>query len=243
MYSVYPTQSNVPTHQAKEPDNFVPLDILQIAQRAEVNLRAATETVIAQAKKDKLITDKTDIKVNTEVVADVGADGNKILNYKVNYKYATFEGKEDFPAGGYDIKKSNAAMSLLKIVKQTLEGDDFVQYLTSGSRVKITIIGSADASPIRGKISYDGRYGNFEDEPYYQDGAFKAMTVTLSSGITSNEQLAYIRTAAVKDWLSTNVATLQQTRNDFMSKIEVSKEKGNEFRREEIQFTIMDAFK
>jgi hypothetical protein len=224
-------------------DDFVPLDILQIAQQAESNLRAATEAVIEQSRMENLLTDKTDIQVGTEVLADVDAEGNKILNYMVKYKYVTFEGEEDFPPGGYDLNQSNAALSLLKIIKQTLEGEDFAQYLDAGNRVKINIIGSADASPVRGKIAYDGRYGNFELEPYYQNGGLNNLTVTKETGITSNAQLAYIRTASVKDWLSNNISTLQQTRNDYQSQIEVSEEKGSEFRRVEIQFTIIDAFK
>jgi hypothetical protein len=227
----------------EEPDDFVPLDILQIASQAESNLRAATEAVIAQSKLDNLITDKTEIQVATEVLPDVDVDGNKILNYKVNYKYATFEGKEDFPPGSYELNKSNAAMSLLKIIKITLEGEDFVQYLAAGNRVKIKIIGSADGASIRGKIAYDGRYGDFEREPYYQNEELNSMTLTKATGITTNEQLAYARTASVRDWLSNNVSTLKDTYNDYQSQIEVSEEQGSEFRRVEIQFTIIDAFK
>ncbi|GHT50802.1 hypothetical protein AGMMS49982_06820 [Bacteroidia bacterium] len=226
-----------------EEDNFVPLAIVQIANEAEDHLKAAAEEVIKRNKASKLITDKTEIRVGTEVMADVDAEGNKILNYQVNYKYVVFANGEDYPPGGYNVKKSNAAMSLMTIVKQTLESEDFVKHLSAGKRVKIAIIGSADGSPIRGKIAYDGSYGNFEREPYYHNGKLNNITITKASGITTNPQLAYIRTASVRDWLSDNITTLQKTRNDYQSHIEVAEEKGGEFRKVEVQFTIIDAFK
>ncbi|GHT50807.1 hypothetical protein AGMMS49982_06840 [Bacteroidia bacterium] len=224
-------------------EEVVPLDILQIAHEAEANLKAARDAVMEEKKLAKLITDKTEVAVNTEVLADVDAEGNKILNYQVKYNYITFANGEDYPPGGYDVLKSNAAMSLMTIVKQTLEGADFAKYFEAGKRVKIAIVGSADGSPIRGKIAYDARYGNFEREPYYQNGELNSMTVTKATGITSNPQLAYIRTISVKDWISKNVTTLQQTRNDYQSHIEVAEEKGGAFRKVEVQFTIIDAFK
>ncbi|GHT38322.1 hypothetical protein AGMMS49965_01310 [Bacteroidia bacterium] len=226
----------------EEPD-FVPLDILQIASQEEENLKAITADVIKKSKAAGLITDNTDIQVGTSVLTDVDAEGNKILNYQLNYNYIVFANGEDYPPGGYDVTKSNAAMSLMSIVKQTLEGDDFTKYFETGTRVKIAIVGSADASPIRGKIAYDGRYGDFEREPYYQNGELNSMTLTKATGITSNPQLAYIRTASVQDWMSKNITTLRKTRNDYQSHIEVAEEEGGEFRRVEVQFTIIDAFK
>ena len=142
--------------------NFVPLEIMQQATREEVQLKEIKEQVVEEKKQDKLITDNTQINVKTEVVPGVNADGKKILNYKVGYQYEVinkeFSAKEDFPSGGYNIEKSNAAMSLMKIIKNAFEGD-FSKYLAEGKQVKVIITGSADASPIRGRIAYDGRYG------------------------------------------------------------------------------------
>jgi hypothetical protein len=226
--------------------NFVPLEILQIASQEAINLETVTETVIEENKQEKLITDNTQINVGTEVVADVDAEGNKILNYLVSYKYEVinkdFSKTEDFPPGSYDIKKSNAAMSLMKIIKNSFEEGDFAKYLKAGKRVKITITGSADGSPIRGKIAYDGRYGNFEAEPYYQNNELNNITVTRATGITENTQLAFIRAVGVKDYLSSQIAPLQNTQNNFLYNVDVAEERGGEYRRINIQFTIIDAF-
>lgn len=226
-------------------ENFVPLEIIQQASREEVQLQEIKQAVVEEKKQEQLITENTQIDVNTEVVPDVDANGNKIYNYKVSYQYEVinkaFSAKEDFPSGGYDITRSNAAMSLMKIIKDAFEGD-FSKYLSEGKQVKIIITGSADASPIRGRIAYRGQYGEFVDEPYYKDGNLDNITVTKASGITTNEQLALLRAAGVMDYVEKNVTTLQNTTNQYEFHVEVAKERGGEFRKINVQFVIVDAF-
>ena len=226
-------------------ENFVPLEVMQLASREEVQLKEIKEAVVEEKKQDKLITENTQIDVRTEVVPGVDADGNRILNYKVGYQYEVinkeFSAKEDFPSGGYDIERSNAAMSLMKIVKEAFEGD-FAKYLSEGKQVKVIITGSADASPIRGRIAYRGQYGEFVDEPYYKDGNLDNITVTKASGITTNEQLALLRAAGVKNYIEANVSTLRNTQNEYEYHVEVAKERGGEFRKINVEFLIMDAF-
>lgn len=226
-------------------ENFVPLEVMQQASREEIQLKEIKEAVIEEKKQDKLITENTQIDVKTEVVPGVDADGNKILNYKVGYQYEVinkeFSAKEDFPSGGYNIERSNAAMSLMKIIKNAFEGD-FSKYLSEGKQVKIIITGSADASPIRGRIAYNGQYGEFTDEPYYKDGNLDNITVTKAAGITSNEQLALMRAAGVKNYIEKNVTTLDNTKNEYEYHVEVAKERGGEFRKINVEFVIMDAF-
>ena len=102
----------------------------------------------------------------------------------------------------------------MKIIKNAFEGD-FAKYLAEGKQVKVVITGSADASPIRGRIAYNGQYGEFTNEPYYKDGNLDNITVTKASGITSNEQLALMRAAGVKDYIAKNVTTLATTQNEY----------------------------
>lgn len=232
--------------QAMENDeNYVPLEVMQQAATEEIQLKEIKEQVIEEKKQDKLITENTQIDVKTEVVPGVDADGKKILNYKVGYQYEVinkaFSAKEDFPSGGYNIERSNAAMSLMKIIKNAFEGD-FSKYLAEGKQVKIIITGSADASPIRGRIAYNGQYGEYVDEPYYKDGNLDNITVTKASGITSNEQLALMRAAGVKNYIENNVTTLENTKNEYEYHVEVAKERGGEFRKINVEFLIMDAF-
>ena len=226
-------------------ENFVPLEIMQQATREEAQLAEIKEQVIEEKKQDKLITDNTQINVKTEVIPGVDANGKKILNYKVGYQYEVinkeFSAKEDFPSGGYNIERSNAAMSLMKIIKNAFEGD-FAKYLSEGKQVKVIITGSADAAPIRGRLAYDGRYGEVVDEPYYKDGNLDNITVTKAGGITQNEQLALMRAAGVKTYIEKNVTTLGNTKNEYEYHVEVAKERGGEFRKINVEFVIMDAF-
>ena len=226
-------------------ENLVPLEIMQQATREEAQLAEIKERVIEEKKQDKLITDNTQINVKTEVIPGVDANGKKILNYKVGYQYEVinkeFSAKEDFPSGGYNIERSNAAMSLMKIIKNAFEGD-FAKYLSEGKQVKVIITGSADAAPIRGRLAYDGRYGEFVDEPYYKDGNLDNITVTKAGGITQNEQLALMRAAGVKTYIERNVTTLGNTKNEYEYHVEVAKERGGEFRKINVEFVIMDAF-
>lgn len=226
-------------------ENFVPLEIMQQATREEAQLAEIKEQVIEEKKQDKLITDNTQINVKTEVIPGVDANGKKILNYKVGYQYEVinkeFSAKEDFPSGGYNIERSNAAMSLMKIIKNAFEGD-FAKYLSEGKQVKVIITGSADAAPIRGRLAYDGRYGEFVDEPYYKDGNLDNITVTKAGGIAQNEQLALMRAAGVKTYIEKNVTTLGNTKNEYEYHVEVAKERGGEFRKINVEFVIMDAF-
>ena len=226
-------------------ENFVPLEIMQQATREEAQLAEIKEQVIEEKKQDKLITDNTQINVKTEEIPGVDANGKKILNYKVGYQYEVinkeFSAKEDFPSGGYNIERSNAAMSLMKIIKNAFEGD-FAKYLSEGKQVKVIITGSADAAPIRGRLAYDGRYGEFVDEPYYKDGNLDNITVTKAGGITQNEQLALMRAAGVKTYIEKNVTTLGNTKNEYEYHVEVAKERGGEFRKINVEFVIMDAF-
>ena len=226
-------------------ENFVPLEIMQQATREEAQLAEIKEQVIEEKKQDKLITDNTQINVKTEVIPGVDANGKKILNYKVGYQYEVinkeFSAKEDFPSGGYNIERSNAAMSLMKIIKNAFEGD-FAKYLSEGKQVKVIITGSADAAPIRGRLAYDGRYGEFVDEPYYKDGNLDNITVTKAGGITQNEQLALMRAAGVKTYIEKNVTTLGNTKNEYEYHVEVAKERGGEVRKINGEVVIMDAF-
>lgn len=225
--------------------DFVPLEIMQQASQEEVKLQAIKEQVVEENKEESLISDHTEINVKTEVIPDVNADGQKILNYKIGYQYEVinkeYSAKDDFPAGQFITEKSNAAMSLMAIIKQAFEGD-FAKYLNEGKQVKIIITGSADASRILNTKPYDERYGRFVDEPYYKDGNLDNITVTKESGISTNEQLALMRAAGVHNYIINNIETLKNTNNSYEYHVEVSKEKGSEFRRINVEFVIVDAF-
>ncbi len=225
-------------------DNIVSIELVQQQMMEEIKLEELKEQVMQEAKKDNIISDHTQIAVNSEVIPEYDANGKKIMNYNVNFTYQVdpeFSAQEDFAPGKYRAEQSGAASSMLNIVKNAFEGD-FSNYVKSGKRLNVKISGTADASPIRNTIAYDGAYGDIENEPIYQDNKMSAITVTQKDGIKSNEQLAFLRAYGVKEYLENNVAGLNEMDTRYTYNIGVSEGKGSEFRRITVEFTFVDAF-
>jgi hypothetical protein len=228
----------------RDDEGFVPLEYIQQASMEEVILKEIKEKVVEAALEQNVITDHTQIAVNARVVNDYDADGKQIYNYEVSYKYDVeeeFSPRDDFPSGRYQVEQSAAAMSMLAIVKESLEGS-LNQYLRPGKKLKVQITGSADASPVRRVIPYQGVYGDYVNEPIYQDGELTAITVTKEGGITKNEQLAFLRALGVKNYIEKNVTNIDKMQTDFTENIEVSQNRGSAFRRISVVFTFVDAF-
>ena len=137
--------------------------------------------------------------------------------------------------------ESGAASSMLKIVKEAFEGD-FAQYVKDGKKLKVVISGTADATPIIRTIPYNGVYGDFVDEPIYENGDLTAITVTQADGVKENRQLAFLRAEGVKDYLKTNVGNLDKMDADYTIRVDVTEGKGSEFRRITANFMFVDVF-
>lgn len=225
-------------------DNFVPIELVQQSSMEDFKLQGIMDDIVKDAKERSQISDHTHIKVGTSVETDTDADGKKINNYKINFNYTVEESysiKDDFAAGKYKIEQSNAALSMLKIVTQAFQ-QDFAQYLKPGKKIIVKVTGSADALKINGTIPYDGSYGNFEGEPYYLDGGLNAMTLDSHTGVKSNEQLAFLRAVAVKDYVDKNVTGLDSMQTDCQYHIEVADKAGSQYRRINLEFIFIDAF-
>lgn len=165
------------------------------------------------------------------------------MNYKIDYSYTVdeeFSAKEDFKPGKYITEESPAALSMASIMQQAFK-ERFSQYIKEGKKLEIKISGVADASPIRGKIAYDGHYGEFTNEPVYKDGNLSNITVTKKSGITANEQLAFLRAAGVKSYIEKNIPELSKMSTDYEFHIDVSEKAGSEYRRISVEVLFIDA--
>ncbi|MCH5238882.1 MAG: WD40 repeat domain-containing protein [Muribaculaceae bacterium] len=222
----------------------ISIELLQQQQMEEMKLQELREQVVEEAKQQDVISDHTNISVNSKVVPDYDANGNKILNYEVNFTYEVepeFSAQEDFKPGKYHVDESGAASAMLKIVKQAFEGD-MNQYLKEGKKLKINLVGTADATPIVNGIAYDGAYGEIEDEPVYLNDQLTTLSVTKKGGIKENPQLALVRALGVQDFLEKNVEGLDKMNKDYRYDVKVSEGKGSEFRRITATFTFVDAF-
>ncbi len=225
--------------------SFVPMEVIQLANVEAAKLETMKEEVVEEAKTQSLLTDHTHITVNTEVEQDVDADGNKILNYNVSYMYQVeeeFSARDDFKAGKYVATESNAAVQMLNIIDNSIKGD-FAKYMGDSKKLVVSITGSADATPIIGKLRYNSEYGDIENQLAAQDGELTNMTITKAAGIKSNEQLALIRAIGVSDYLAKTTFANANMPIEYKYNVEVSKEKGSEFRRIKVALKFVDTFK
>lgn len=241
---VYDNVDRVPMTFLEGDDNVVSIEIIQQQQIEEMKLQEIKEKVVAEARHDNVISNHTDISIDSQVVPDYDANGNKILNYVVKVSYTVdpeFSAIEDFGPGKYHIEESGAASSMANIVTQAFEGD-LAQYLKNGKRLRVKLSGSADSTPIVRGIPYDGSYGDFEDEPVWQNGQLAPLTVTRKSGISTNEQLAFLRAQGVKDYLEKNVEAIREMNRTYDTYVDVATDKGSHLRRISAEFTFVDAF-
>lgn len=226
-------------------DNFVPLEIIQQSNAEEMRLQEIKQGIIDLAKRNKKITDNTEISVSATAENAFDADGKRITNYNISFAYKIEQqhsAKEDFASGRYRIEESAAALSMLNIVQEAFT-KDMASYIVPGKQLKITITGMADASPVNKAIAYDGCYGEFVDEPVYKDGSLTAMTVGKAEGITSNEQLAFMRAVGVKQYISDHIEDLKKMQCDYSYNIDLAKKTGGQYRRISVVFTFIDAFR
>lgn len=222
----------------------IALELLQQQQMEEMRLNQLREAVVEEAKSRDVISDHTNITVNSKVVPDYDANGNKIMNYVVDFTYQVepeFSAQEDFKPGKYHVEESGAASAMLAIVKQAFEGD-MSQYLKDGKKLKVNLLGTADAMPIVNGIAYDGSYGEIDDEPVYLNDQLTTLTVTKKSGIKENPQLAFVRALGVKDFLENNVEGFDKMNKDYRYDVKVSEDQGSQYRRITATFTFVDAF-
>lgn len=229
----------------KVDDHLPPIVIRELVAKEEERLKLIADEIVLGARSTGVISDHTHIKVDTSTEESFDADhGGVVWNYNIDFSYEVeqeYTAHDDFAAGHYQTKESAAAMSMLAIVQRVFE-DEFAKYIQAGKQVVITLSGSADALPIRRKIPYNGCYGNFEGYPCYIDDALSHVSVTKSSGITENEQLAFLRAEGVKDWLQTNVPQFNEMNLTWRTNVEVNKGTGSEFRRIGVRFQFIDAF-
>lgn len=228
----------------KSDDSFIPLSLVQQSNMDEIKLQEIKENIMNMAKQQKTISDHTKISVDAGIASEVDASGKKIMNYNINFSYEVEQGysaQEDFGPGKYLTDQSGAAISMLAIMKTAFE-KYFAQYVQAGKKLRVKITGMADASPINGKIAYNGVYGEFTDEPVYKDNDLSNITVTKENGVTQNDQLAFLRAVGVKEYLLQNIPAFSKMDSDYNYYIEVTKEKGSEYRRIGVAFTFVEAF-
>ena len=187
-----------------------------------------------------------------KVALETADDGTQEMNLKMEFTYETTPAEtmnlvynkntDDYPAGMYLPTQSKACKATLSFIKEQLSGE-MKKYFTPETKVTIKITGETDGSAIRGKIPYKGEYGDFENQLVYLNHAINDISVTKKMGITSNAQLGFLRTQGVKSFLETYIDELQITQNAYQIYVVERAEKGSQYRRISVEFTIHNAYK
>lgn len=178
---------------------------------------------------------------NVKVMVTTGVQHPDLV---VSVAYETVvvtESADDYALGKYTIENSNACMLMCNFLKNKME-NELAEYLKEGAKVDVRITGATDGTPIRSKIAYKGEYGDFTDKDIILNGNPCKMTVTQKTGITTNGQLAFLRTQGVEHFLKTEVEPLKHTDNTFQEFAVENKEKGGGYRRVSVEMTIHGAF-
>lgn len=225
-------------------DNFVPFEQMQTSQMEELKLQGIRDNILQQARKKNVISNHTNIDVNTRVKSNVDANGKKQTDFEVQVSYTVdqaYSAKEDFPSGEYRLQKSPAAQAMLDVVREALEGD-LARYVTAGKQVNITVTGMADVTPFSRTVAYDGSNGEYEREPVKKNNVLTNITVNKGTGISDNDQLAFLRAMGVKEYIIKNIPSLSNMRTSYDAEIDVSDKAGSQYRRIGVKFVFVNAF-
>ncbi len=230
-------------------------NILERLQAAEAERRLLLmqqlEAYNQSLKPSNRVGDGIKMGVQPNVVLQKSPEGRDELNLELEFSYQTKSPEElqftvskntdDYPAGAYLPTQSKACKTTLTFIKNKVD-NELAEYFTKGTDVTITITGVTDGTAIRSAIPYKGEYGDIENRMIYLNNDIDEVTVTKKGGITSNAQLAFLRTQGVQKYLETYVDNLQKTNNRYQIYAVEHQEKGAQFRKISVKFTIHKAF-
>ena len=223
-------------------DSFVSLELIMKTNREDVMLKSIKDRIVEEAMANNLISEHTNINVDTRIIPTFDANGRSINNYRVAFDYAVDAGyseNEDFPSGKYMVESSNAALSLIRIIKQAFE-TELSSYIKPSKKLVLEFTGSADGAPIRRAIQYDGALGEYDNEPVKLNGELISISISPAQGIASNEQLGFMRAQSVRHEILEQLPQLDNMNADYKYNIEVSEGRGGEFRRVGVVLTFID---
>lgn len=254
----HPLWMDTPKEEPKKEKNKEMEQVEKAVKKAEDvtneikgDLRELLTTMISDLRAQKKLTENTLVDVNAEVMPEVKKDGQVEYNMKVRYdvqvlsehlkKLRIDEGTEDWPSGKYRLKDSQAALQTAGIIKSTIESK-LEQYIAPGTEVTVKIIGSTDAAPFRNAVAYDGVFGDIQDAEYFVNGSFGYVSINTKDGISSNEQLAYLRTLDIKNFLQKHIGAFRVANVNYEHFAEVADKVGAQYRRVAVEITIHNAF-
>lgn len=246
----YPIWSNQkPKPKPKENKETVH-KVEEITYTIRKDLKKDLDTFLQELQQRKELTANTQVDVNAEVIPEINSQGNLEYNMKVRYDVQVLNSlkkmninsqTDDWAAGKYLLRDSKAALQTAGIIKKSVE-NKLEEYIVPGTKISVKIIGSTDASPFRSTIPYESAFGNIVDREYFVNGSLGYITITPQSGIYCNEQLAYLRTLDIAEFMKNHIGPFRIADCNYEHFAEVASEKGAEYRRVAVEITIHDAF-
>lgn len=214
-------------------------------------LQQQLESFNANLKSDSRVGDAIKMSITPTVEIQKSATGEDEANLILEFSYETKMDDEihikvakrtdDYPGGAYLPTQSKACKTTLAFLKKKVD-EDLAQYFTAGTNVTIKITGITDGTPIRKVIPYKGEYGDFNSEMVYLNDEVNEISIDKQHGITSNAQLAFLRTQGVKHYLETFVDNLGKTNNRYQIYAMERPEIGSQYRKIAVEITIHKAF-
>ena len=215
--------------------------LAQQISRQELQLKNNLTSLVQNLKAEGKI-NEVDLSVESKLVKENDSTGKEELNLKINFVSKGVKAKvgantSDYPPGKYNLLESPSAKTLVEFfIKST--GENLSQYLENGTRVTFKLTGSTDKSRIAGSIPYNGEFGEFKNFPYYFQGSLNGMILNTIEGIKANNQLGFLRTYSVRNFIQNFTDLFDSTKNKFIHYAEESDKLGAEYRKIQIEMTI-----
>ena len=237
-------------HVPKKEEPEIKMEVKQQVQIKEQLIQNQLEEYLEKMLKNNQISSNLQTTVNVKVLNETTTSGELEQNLHAKYNYEILGNPEDgiksqiddYPSGKYKLGSSKAALSTLQIFKQTVE-NSLAEYLSKGVKISIKITGTTDASKVKSSIPYLNEFGTIESFTYFINNQLSSISVDAKDGITTNEQLGFLRTYDVRQFIETYVEPLKKTQNSFEHYVETLDEIGGKSRRVTIELIVHDAFK
>ena len=176
-------------------------------------------------------------KVNVEIDTIVKND-QKFKELELSFEPILYSSDKvsDFPSGEYVLNSSKISNYFTIIVKETLE-NKILNYVDEEDIIIINITGTADATSIK-KIKYRNEFGPEIKQKYYYKGKENEITISRKKHITTNLQLAFLRTYGVRDYFEKNLSISDSCNVSFKHYVEIYQDTGTNFRTVSIDIII-----
>lgn len=215
-----------------------------VANREATMCRRAEQMLLALPNDEKLY-DEGLVTIKTRIEDVERAEGTQELDYvfDISYNCKHAEGyTDDYPLGEYVWDRSNSVRAICRLTKMFVDGV-LSDIFREGKEVTVRVTSTTDGTDISAPIAYGGEYGDFKYMPTVFNDEPLRISVSRTSGIANNAQLAYIRAQSVRDFLEKEVRNLGSTHNRYEYITRSYSDTGAHYRRSSIELRVRDAFR